>query len=134
MLLLARFRYRQVKGLLFCFYVAAISAAMMFVICVGSGQLSLPRSLLGWGLCLLFATSVTTGAVVLFQEGSLLIGGEKASVLSALEPITGVVIGILPTTGLPLPFFSAGGTSISITMAAVGILMNISRTAGRMET
>ena len=46
----------------------------------------------------------------------------------------GVVIGILPTTGLPLPFFSAGGTSISITMAAVGILLNISRTAGRMET
>lgn len=39
----------------------------------------------------------------------------------------GVVIGLLPTTGLPLPFFSAGGTSISIFMAAVGILLNISR-------
>ena len=39
----------------------------------------------------------------------------------------GVVVGILPTTGLPLPFFSAGGTSISITMAAIGILLNISR-------
>ena len=33
----------------------------------------------------------------------------------------GVVTGILPTTGLPLPFFSAGGTSLSITMAAVGV-------------
>jgi cell division protein FtsW len=39
----------------------------------------------------------------------------------------GVVIGILPTTGLPLPFFSAGGTSIMIFMAAIGILLNISR-------
>lgn len=39
----------------------------------------------------------------------------------------GVVVGILPTTGLPLPFFSAGGTSISLLMAAVGILFNISR-------
>lgn len=39
----------------------------------------------------------------------------------------GVVVGILPTTGLPLPFFSAGGTSLSITMAAVGIVLNISR-------
>ena len=39
----------------------------------------------------------------------------------------GVVVGILPTTGLPLPFFSAGGTSLSITMAAVGIMLNISR-------
>ena len=45
----------------------------------------------------------------------------------------GVVVGILPTTGLPLPFFSAGGTSVSITMAAMGILMNISRNAGKMD-
>ena len=39
--------------------------------------------------------SVTTGAVVLFQQGALMIGGEKTAVLSALEPITGVLIGIL---------------------------------------
>ncbi|MCI7736196.1 MAG: putative lipid II flippase FtsW [Clostridiales bacterium] len=43
----------------------------------------------------------------------------------------GVVTGILPTTGLPLPFFSAGGTSITMIMAAVGILLNISRGSGR---
>ena len=36
-----------------------------------------------------------------------------------------VVIGLMPTTGLPLPFFSAGGTSISILMAAVGVVLNI---------
>lgn len=41
----------------------------------------------------------------------------------------GVVVGLLPTTGLPLPFFSAGGTSIMIFMAAVGVLLNISRTS-----
>lgn len=43
----------------------------------------------------------------------------------------GVVTGILPTTGLPLPFFSAGGTSVTMIMAAVGILLNISRSCGR---
>ena len=43
----------------------------------------------------------------------------------------GVVVGVLPTTGLPLPFFSAGGTSLSITMAAVGIVLNISRYGSR---
>ena len=37
-----------------------------------------------------------------------------------------VVIGLMPTTGLPLPFFSSGGTSVSILMAATAILMNIS--------
>lgn len=46
----------------------------------------------------------------------------------------GVVVGILPTTGLPLPFFSAGGTSLSITMAAVGIVLNVSRYGRRNLT
>lgn len=66
--------------------------------------------------------------------GALLAAGITCSISVQAFLNMGVVIGILPTTGLPLPFFSAGGTSISITMAAVGILMNISRTAGKMET
>ncbi|MEG2252387.1 MAG: FtsW/RodA/SpoVE family cell cycle protein, partial [Clostridia bacterium] len=40
-------------------------------------------------------------------------------------------VGILPTTGLPLPFFSAGGTSISLLMASVGILLSVSRNCAR---
>ena len=66
--------------------------------------------------------------------GSLLAAGITGSIAVQAFLNMGVVIGILPTTGLPLPFFSAGGTSISITMAAVGILMNISRTTELMET
>ena len=93
--LLPRFQTEQFSGFVFCFYVALWSSAIMLVLCVCTGQLSLPTSLLGWALCLLFGTSVTTGAVFLFQQGTLLIGGERASVLSALEPITGVLIGIL---------------------------------------
>ena len=92
--LLPRFQTEQFSGFLFCFYFALWSSVILLVICLATGQLCLPSSLLGWGLCLLFATSVTTGAVVLFQQGALLIGGEKASILSSLEPITGVVIGI----------------------------------------
>ena len=37
----------------------------------------------------------------------------------------GAVIGMLPVTGIPLPFISFGGSSLVITLAAVGILMNI---------
>ena len=37
----------------------------------------------------------------------------------------GAVIGVLPVTGIPLPFISFGGSSLIITMAAVGILLNI---------
>ena len=59
--------------------------------------------------------------------GTLLAAGITSSISVQAVLNMGVVVGILPTTGLPLPFFSAGGTSISITMAAIGILLNISR-------
>jgi cell division protein FtsW len=39
----------------------------------------------------------------------------------------GVVLGLLPTTGLPMPFVSYGGTSMLFSCAAVGVLLNISR-------
>lgn len=38
-----------------------------------------------------------------------------------------VVTGSMPVTGVPLPFISYGGTSITITMCAIGILLNVSR-------
>jgi cell division protein FtsW len=40
-----------------------------------------------------------------------------------------VVMGMLPTKGLPLPLISYGGSSLLATMAALGILMNISNQA-----
>jgi cell division protein FtsW len=38
----------------------------------------------------------------------------------------GMNIGILPTKGIPLPFFSYGGSSIWASMIMVGIILNIS--------
>jgi cell division protein FtsW len=42
-----------------------------------------------------------------------------------------VVSGVFPTTGLPLPFISFGGSSLVVTMAAVGLLLSVSEVAGR---
>jgi cell division protein FtsW len=39
----------------------------------------------------------------------------------------GAVVGVLPVTGIPLPFISYGGSSLVITMVAAGILINIAR-------
>jgi cell division protein FtsW len=39
----------------------------------------------------------------------------------------GVVIGMLPVTGITLPLISAGGSSLTLLLTAIGILLNISR-------
>ncbi len=38
----------------------------------------------------------------------------------------GVALAVLPTTGIPMPFVSYGGTALVMNLGAVGILMNIS--------
>lgn len=63
--------------------------------------------------------------------GSLLAGGITAMIGVQTVLNVAVVIGMMPTTGLPLPFFSSGGTSVSILMAATAILMNISAATNR---
>ena len=59
--------------------------------------------------------------------GALLAAGITAWLcLQALINI-GVVVALLPITGITLPFISAGGSSLIISFAAVGILLSISR-------
>ncbi len=42
----------------------------------------------------------------------------------------GGVTGLMPVTGLTLPFFSAGGSSLFVSMVAVGLLLSVARRAG----
>jgi len=37
------------------------------------------------------------------------------------------MVSLVPLTGIPLPFFSYGGTSLTMTLMSVGILLNISK-------
>lgn len=65
------------------------------------------------------------------RYGCLLAAGLTAMIAIQAFINIGVVVGVMPTTGLPLPFFSAGGTSISMLMAAVGILLSVSRSMAK---
>ena len=62
--------------------------------------------------------------------GMLLAGGITAWIVGQGFINVATVCGILPVTGVPLPFVSLGGSSTVIAMLAVGILVNVARQGG----
>jgi cell division protein FtsW len=56
----------------------------------------------------------------------LAVGITSTIVIQAFFNIS-VVLGLLPTKGIPLPFISYGGSSLFITLACIGVLLNISQ-------
>lgn len=59
--------------------------------------------------------------------GSLLAAGLTVMITFQAAINIGVVCGVLPVTGITLPFISHGGSSLLFTMIGVGLLLNISR-------
>ncbi|MPY95224.1 MAG: putative lipid II flippase FtsW [Acidimicrobiia bacterium] len=59
--------------------------------------------------------------------GTLLAGGVTAWFVMQAFVNIGAVVGVLPITGVPLPFVSAGGSSLLASMAAAGMLANVAR-------
>jgi len=58
----------------------------------------------------------------------LVVGITSMVVVQAFINIS-VVLGMMPTKGFPLPFISYGGSSLFITLACVGVLLNVSKQA-----
>ena len=80
---------------------------------------------------ILFAIFIWRGLLIAMKApdmfGSLLAVGITSLVgLQAIMNIA-VVTSSMPNTGIPLPFFSYGGTALVILLCAVGILLNISK-------
>ncbi|WP_102271546.1 stage V sporulation protein E [Cytobacillus massiliigabonensis] len=59
--------------------------------------------------------------------GSFLAVGIVAMVAIQVMINIGVVIGLMPVTGITLPFLSYGGSSLTLMLMAIGVLLNISR-------
>lgn len=58
------------------------------------------------------------------------------SIMIALQAVINfaVVTGMVPTKGLPLPFISYGGSSLLVSMTAIGLLLNVSKTVRGLES
>lgn len=59
--------------------------------------------------------------------GFFLAAGVTASLVVHVSINIGVVLGLLPTTGLPLPLLSYGGSSLLFTAVGIGLLLSVSR-------
>jgi cell division protein FtsW len=59
--------------------------------------------------------------------GRYLAGGITVWIVVQALVNIGAVVGVLPITGVPLPLVSAGGSSMLVLLAAVGILLNVAR-------
>jgi cell division protein FtsW len=74
---------------------------------------------------------IYTGIRVAMQApdrfGRLLAGGIVSWLGLQTLVNLGAVTGLLPITGVPLPLVSFGGSALVVTLAAIGILVNIGR-------
>jgi cell division protein FtsW len=99
-----------------------------FIFAIIGEELGLIGTLLVIGLFVAFAVfGVRTALKAPDRFGALLAAGITAWVVGQALINIGAVIGVLPVTGVPLPFISFGGSSLVITMGAAGILLNIAR-------
>ncbi len=100
-------------------------------------------SVVGEEFGLVGTLAVLTAFALLLWRGTraALMAPDRFGMLLGIGIITGiivqalfnisVVISILPAKGIPLPFISYGGSSVLVTLFAVGILLNISQHAGQ---
>jgi rod shape determining protein RodA len=58
-------------------------------------------------------------------SGTLLIMGVVAVLIFQIAVNVGMVVGLMPVTGIPLPLMSYGGSSVLFTFLALGIVMNV---------
>ncbi len=84
---------------------------------------------------LLFIALIWRGILIAMKAqdtfGSLVVVGVIATIAVQVLLNIAVVTSSMPVTGVSLPFFSYGGTSLLIIMAEIGIVLNISRYTSR---
>ena len=97
-----------------------------FIFAIIAEELGLVGALLVVGLFLAFGVCGIRAALHAPDRfGTLVAAGITAWILAQALVNIGGVVGLMPITGLTLPFVSFGGSSLVVTMVATGILVNI---------
>ncbi|MEY3020220.1 MAG: hypothetical protein RLZZ272_1204 [Actinomycetota bacterium] len=85
---------------------------------VGAATVLALFALLGW-------RALRIAAEAKDRDGRLIAAGIAAMLVLQVFVNVGMTIGIMPVTGLPLPFVSYGGTSLVVWLGLVGLLLNV---------
>jgi len=83
--------------------------------------------LIAYGMLLYYGLSIARSTKSSFS--SLLALGIILGLFFQVFVNVGMVMGLMPVVGIPLPLMSYGGTSMIITLASLGILQNIHRSS-----
>ncbi len=88
-------------------------------------------------LLLLYAFVIYRMLLLAFHTGDrfgqLIIIGVMAMLLFHVYENIGMCIGVMPITGIPLPFISYGGTNLVVNMAGVGLVLNVTQHKSSMD-
>ena len=99
-----------------------------FIFAIIGEELGLVGSLAVVALFVVFAVlGVRAAARAPDRFGMLLASGITAWIVVQAFVNIGAVAGVLPITGVPLPFVSFGGSALLFTMCATGVLLNVAR-------
>ena len=132
--------YQTVKGL------EALSAGGLFGTGLGNDRIFVPQDVNDFIFSViaqemgLVGGAVVIGLFVAFAYagirtairapdtfGGLMAAGITAWICFQALINIGVVVAVIPVTGITLPFVSAGGSSLTVSLAAVGVLLSVSR-------
>lgn len=83
--------------------------------------------------CIIAMRGIRASMCAADRFGALLATGLTAMIAVQAFVNLSVVLGLLPTKGIPLPFVSNGGTSMIINLAAMGILLNVTQHATALD-
>ena len=65
--------------------------------------------------------------------GSLIVTGITAMLLFHIFENIGMTMGLMPVTGIPLPFISSGGTFMLVNMVSIGIALSVGMKRGKID-